>query len=65
MQFNTAESICAMLAVTYVVGAVVGAYLAHYMPAHWLHFYIGVLLAIIAVKNLGGLNEQLQQIETG
>ena len=44
--------ICAMLAVTYVVGAAVGAYLAHYMPAHWLHFYIGVLLAIIAVKNL-------------
>ena len=46
------KKICTIAMLVYVFGGLAGAYLAHYMPVSWLNFYIGVLLLLMAIKNL-------------
>ena len=46
------KKICTIAMLAYIFGGLAGAYLAHYIPVSWLHFYIGGLLLLITIKNL-------------
>src|SRR3989338_879611 len=42
----------------YVVGALLAAIIGHFLPAHWLRFYIGILLLLVGIHFIRPIRTQ-------